>query len=87
MLPYVFACVYACVLNWGCWQIRCNPQEWKPKMMCIKPYAYDRYLPTEGMASVHSVCLTRSLWITEDGVKEGQRWGRGIHEMPRFKTT
>lgn len=56
-------------------------------MMCIKPYAYDRYLPTEGMASVHSVCLTRSLWITEDGVKERQRWGRGIHEMPRFKTT
>ena len=49
----------------------------------------DRCSYTEGMARVHSECLTRSLCITEEDVKEGQEWGRGrgIHEMPRFKTT
>ena len=49
----------------------------------------DRCLYTEGVTRVHSECLTRGLCVTEDDVKEGQGWGkgRGIHEMPRFKTT
>lgn len=37
----------------------------------------DGCLPAEGLASVHSACLTRSLWVTDDDVKEGQGWGPG----------